>query len=163
MGIDPGKYGAVGVITDHLDGALEVSVCDTPIKTNRQGKKECDDALMAAMLFPYRNGRAIAFLENVHSMPGEGVSSSFKFGTGFGMWRGILSAYKIPYSLVSPQSWRAKVMPGRKGGKELSLERCRELFPGYKNLFTRAKDDGRADALLIAEYGRMITNNGGDR
>ena len=44
--------------------------------------------------------------------------------------------------------------------KAMSLERARRLFPGLASKLKRKKDDGRADALLMAEYCKRIYNSG---
>ena len=46
-----------------------------------------------------------AIIERVHSMPGQGVASTFKFGTNYGQWLGILATLHIPYILVTPHKW----------------------------------------------------------
>jgi hypothetical protein len=46
---------------------------------------------------------------------------------------------------------------GRAAGKDASRMRAMELFPSKAELFKRAKDDGRADAALIAYW--YITKN----
>lgn len=48
-------------------------------------------------------------LEDVHAMPGQGVTSMFSFGCNFGIIRGVLAALKIPYRRERPQSWQKKV------------------------------------------------------
>jgi len=48
----------------------------------------------------------IAILELVHSMPGQGVVSTFKFGYNYGMWHGFLSSALKETYLVSPQKWQ---------------------------------------------------------
>ena len=48
----------------------------------------------------------IAILEWVHSMPGQGVVSTFKFGYNYGMWNGFLASASKETMLVSPQMWQ---------------------------------------------------------
>ena len=62
----------------------------------------------------------------------------------------IMSAYKIPLTIVTPQIWQKSA--GVRGGKDGSRQRASELFPNYAGLFVRKKDDGRADAALMAWY-----------
>jgi crossover junction endodeoxyribonuclease RuvC len=38
--------------------------------------------------------------------------------------------------------------------KDAARMRACQLFPSAANMLERKKDDGRAEALLIAEYGR---------
>jgi len=46
----------------------------------------------------------LAIVEKVHSMPGQGVSSTFKFGKGYGLVLGILGALAVPIELTTPQA-----------------------------------------------------------
>lgn len=89
-----------------------------------------------------------AYLEQVHSMPGQGVASSFKFGQGYGGLEMALIAAGIPFERVTPQKWQKALGCLTGGDKNVSKRRAQELFPSIK--FTHAT----ADAALIAEYGR---------
>jgi hypothetical protein len=61
----------------------------------------------------------------------------------------------FPSTYVTPAAWTKSV--GRAAGKDASRMRAMELFPSKAELFKRAKDDGRADAALIAYW--YITKN----
>ena len=93
-----------------------------------------------------------AYLEQVHSMPGQGVASSFKFGQGYGALEMALTAAGIPFERVTPQKWQKALGCLTKGQKNVSKRKAQELFPSMK--ITHAT----ADALLIAEYGRRINS-----
>jgi crossover junction endodeoxyribonuclease RuvC len=93
-----------------------------------------------------------AFLEGVNAMPKQGVSSTFKFGTNYGFWQGILAANKIPFERVYPLKWQTYLNCRTGGNKNISKARAQELFPDLT--ITHAL----ADALLIAEYGRRKIN-----
>jgi crossover junction endodeoxyribonuclease RuvC len=91
-----------------------------------------------------------ATIEQVSAMPGQGVSSMFSFGDSFGSVRGILAAFKIPLYRVTPARWKhAMELTG--AAKDASISKVMERYPGTR---LRKKDDGIADAVLIAEYGR---------
>jgi len=87
-------------------------------------------------------------LEKVHSMPGQGVASSFKFGQGFGHLEMALTSAKIPFTYVTPQKWQKELGCLTGGNKNVSKSRAQQLFPHIK--CTHAV----SDALLIAEYCR---------
>src|SRR5258708_3687822 len=153
IGIDPGLSGAVIAINEN--GELEAFE-DTPTITLTTGKKSRTNyspSEMAASLRQYKDKSHHVFLESVHSMPGEGVSSVFNFGKGFGIWIGILAALEMSYTLVIPQAWKKSIMQG-KGDKDASRLRALELFPNLLSILSRKKDHGRAEALLLAEFGR---------
>jgi len=149
IGIDPGVTGAVAIIS-----RSGVGLYDTPtalVKVGKTARTEYMPAEMAALLRGERN--AHVFIEKVGAMPGQGVTSMFGFGKGFGLWLGILSALEIPYTLVTPQAWKKLMMSGM-ADKDAARTRAQQLFPGAAAALSRKKDIGRADALLIAEYGR---------
>lgn len=94
------------------------------------------------------------FIERQSARPGQGVSSMFKLGVNYGLVKGIVAAKLLPIHIVTPQKWRGAchVRPGKDG----SRARAQQLFPMYADLFSRRKDDGRADAALIAFYGAVF-------
>jgi crossover junction endodeoxyribonuclease RuvC len=95
------------------------------------------------------------FLEKVSAMKGQGVTSMFSFGTNYGTWLGIIAAFHFPYTLVTPQAWKKAMMEGMdKSNDDGDRQRALQLFPEMGVHLARKKDDGRADALLICEYGR---------
>ena len=163
IGIDPGLDGAVAAI-DGCDGTVQFF--DTPTLEVTGGKKTrrvYDVGAMAGCLrkfgdedFVHRH--CVCAVESVHSMPDQGTASSFTFGMGFGMWQGILSALKMPYTLVPPQRWKKAMMDGMGKEKDASRVVAMRLFPNA-DLHLK-KHHGRADALLLAEYIRRNEEGG---
>lgn len=152
-GIDPGLSGAIAFI----NGNIVVHCLDTPTLRLQSGKKTRQHFDLQAMRRILAAGAIDhAFLEAVHSMPSQGVVSSFQFGMGFGMWQGLLAALGIPYTLVSPQRWKKAMLADMGAEKSASRLRAGQLFPACAEQFARVKDDGRAEAVLIAEYGRRV-------
>ena len=153
IGIDPGLSGAIAI----LDGNV-VELFDVPSTKITKGKTSKTDYLpyeMAATLRRYwlPNGNVHVFIEKVHAMPGQGSVSMFRFGEGYGLWLGIIAACGYPVTKVTPQAWKKLIMAGM-GDKDAARTRAQELFPEKMGELSRKKDIGRADALLIAEYGR---------
>lgn len=149
LGIDPGLSGALAFY-DTVEQSVEV--IDMPVmELVRNGKKKRE--VSAQSLANHIAGRKIsgAFLERVNAMTGQGVTSVFSFGRSLGIVEGILAAYDIPTTLVTPQAWQKAV--NQRAGKDGSRERAMQLFPAQVDLFQRKKDDGRSDASLIAYYG----------
>lgn len=150
VGIDPGASGAIAFF-DPKAGTLDVH--DMPVmEIERSGKtkREISPTLLANILHD-DFGHNIVWIEKVGAMPGQGVSSMFQFGRGVGMIEGVIAAEGLSLNYVTPQAWQKAV--GVRGGKDGSRLRAVELFPKYANLFARKKDDGRAEAALIAWYG----------
>lgn len=100
----------------------------------------------------------LVFIERVHSMPKQGVASSFNFGMGYGLWQGIVAGLGWPMELVTPQQWMKVMMTGQLKGKDAGRGRAMELWPEAVEQFKRVKDNGRADAALLAEFGRRTYN-----
>lgn len=149
IGIDPGLSGAIAFY-DTVEQTVEV--VDMPVlELVRNGKKKRE--VSAQALANQLAGRKVhsAFLERVNAMAGQGVTSVFSFGRSTGIVEGVLAAYDIPTTLVTPQAWQKAV--SQRAGKDGSRERAMQLFPAQADLFQRKKDDGRSDAALIAYYG----------
>ena len=141
IGIDPGYSGGIALITSR--GAEAVRMPDTERDTWEQ-------------LEYWVSGSAftVAAIEKVHSMPKQGVASSFKFGTSYGGLRMALIASKVSFVLVTPQKWQKALGCLTKGDKNVTKVRAQELWPHIK--VTHAI----ADALLIAEYLRQTWQPG---
>lgn len=90
-------------------------------------------------------------LERQQAMPRQGVSSTFKIGQRFGEFRGILAALGLPWVEVRAVEWK-KAMGLSGKDKNAARAMAQQLFP--KVSFERVKDHGRAEAFLLAEYGR---------
>ena len=145
LGIDPGKSGAACLMGEH----------GTIIKTIRFDQTEHDvsEELIAELeLYGRRNEieSLHAYIEKVHAMPKQGVSSTFKFGKQYGFILGLLTAYKIPFEFVTPQKWQKYMGCLSHGDKNVTKSKAQQLFPKIKIIHAIA------DAILIAEYGRRI-------
>ena len=151
MGIDPGLSGAVAL---YDPGTGDLTIVDMPtVEVARGGQKKTDNSPQALSHQIAAGYATQAFLERVGAMPGQGVTSMFSFGRSVGIVEGILAALDVPVTIVTPQAWRKKVVV--REGKDGSRERAMQLFPRQAAMFARKKDDGRADAALIAYYGSL--------
>lgn len=144
IGIDPGQSGAVAII------GKTASVYDytTPADLAQV-------LVRHVRIDPWNIHACHAYIEKVGAMPKNGAVSMFKFGRNVGEWYGMLAALGIPFTEVTPQAWKKHHGLIRKD-KNASITRACQLFPQLADQMTRAKDDGRAEALLIADYGRSI-------
>lgn len=153
LGVDPGARGALAVMD--LQGQL-LRVIDMPaveMKVGAAMKMRVSPELLAHELSPYW-GEAHAWVEQVTAMPGQGVSSMFAFGESFGIVKGVLAGRNIKIGMVTPGKWK-KAMEVN-ASKDGSRARALQLWPNFAEAFKRVKDDGRAEAALIAEYGRRL-------
>ncbi|MCF7992243.1 MAG: hypothetical protein K9M02_17525 [Thiohalocapsa sp.] len=76
----------------------------------------------------------------------------FAFGRAAGVAEGVIGALALPMVLVTPQTWkrRARLLGKDKdAGRALALG----LFPEVAADLARKRDQGRADALLLAYFG----------
>jgi hypothetical protein len=149
LAIDPGLTGALAF---YFPGENAVSAEDMPV-----AGKDVDAATLAARIAQMKPD--VAIVELVASRPGQGVSSVFKFGCGYGMVRGVIAASGVPLHLVSPSKWKRHF--GLDADKEKSRALALRFWPTRSDLFKRKRDDGRAEAALLARY--FAETNGGAR
>ena len=151
LGIDPGLTGAFAFLnTEDMTITLE----DMPIvEVLRNGSRK--NEVLPAGVANAVAGKGIkhAFLERVGAMPGQGVTSVFSFGRSTGILEGVLAAYEIPTTIITPQSWQKAAAV--RDGKDAGRLRAAQLFPASSTCFQRKKDSGRADAALIAWTGHQ--------
>jgi crossover junction endodeoxyribonuclease RuvC len=154
IGIDPGISGAISVFSWETQNLLEVIDMPTlEVDSGKTKKRHISASGLRVILVCFLDSHVV--IERVGAMPGQGVSSMFNFGRSAGIIEGVVAALQIPHTYVTPVIWTKDV--GRAAGKDASRMRAMELFPSKAELFKRAKDDGRADAALIAYW--YITKN----
>jgi crossover junction endodeoxyribonuclease RuvC len=145
VGIDPGLRGGVAGLD--LERRI-LWATETPV-VKEKDKLEYDIARIAALLRAAKPDLVV--LERVHSMPRQGVASTFLFGMGFGILRGIIGTLDLPIRLVAPQTWKAKLQIT--ADKETSRNRASELFADCRHFWKLKKHDGIAEAALLAHFG----------
>lgn len=144
MGIDPGLNGGIAFLGD---GLLTFPM---PTKKRANGKTEIDAKALFRIIRPYHQKIKIAAIEKVHSMPGQGVASTFSFGQGYGAALAVLEIFGFPTMRLSPAVWKSALNLNR--DKRASLAMARNLWPSNSEDFKRLKDDGRAEAALMAYF-----------
>jgi crossover junction endodeoxyribonuclease RuvC len=116
-----------------------------------KGKSEVDRTALARVIDASSTSITHCFLEQVGVRPGEGTVGAFSFGKGYGMLLGILAANFVPLSLITPAVWKkAMQCPG---DKDQARARASDVLPRHADKWLRKKDDGRAEAALLAVYG----------
>jgi len=156
IGIDPGLDGAIAVFEDNF----LTHVCPMPIlkSTGKKIIRSLDMREIKDKLDMLREHQEIlVVIEKVHSMPKQGVASTFKFGLGYGQIQGICVGLGIPFILVTPQQWKKVVLNGYgwKGDKTASIRYVQQKYINLdlkKTEKCRTPHDGKADAVCIAEY-----------
>lgn len=151
IGLDPGAVsGAYGVLT--RDGRY-VACGDLPTTPlGRAGRLQVSPPLLAALLRALGPPDTLAaVVEAAQPMPRQGVSSSYRYGTAYGILLGVLGALGIPYTTVAPARWKRAV--GLGPHKDAARTRALQRWPAAAAQLTRQRDHGRAEALLLAAYG----------
>ena len=90
-------------------------------------------------------------IEAVASRPGQGMASSFAFGRAVGGVEAVLAALGPPVTHVTPAAWKKRA--GLTSAKADSLALARLRF-GAREEFRLKRHEGRAEAALLALYGR---------
>jgi len=134
IGIDPGKNGGIAFIPESGD-AWAIKMPET--------LSDIWDAVFDTLGYDH-----FAILEQVHSMPGQGVTSCFTFGEGYGALQMMLTGLQIPFAKVTPQKWQKALSCSTGGDKNVSKRKAQELFPSIKVTHCIA------DALLLAYYAK---------
>lgn len=106
----------------------------------------------------------IAVLEKSQAMPSQGVCSMFNYGMRYGILKGLLEALDIQTRQVVPRTWKKYMFDDKEDrrNKAASVRECLRIFPRAQLIPERCRkpSDGIAEALLIAEYERLINLEG---
>lgn len=147
LGVDPGIHGALALIdTDEWF----LAITDMPKEPGVGGKNSVSATLTSRLI--RAAGSDYSFIESVFSSPQMGVVSAFAFGRARGILEGACAATSA-LELPRPQEWKASTKTPK--DKNQARSRAIQLFPQHAHLFARVKDDGRAEAALIALYGAL--------
>ncbi len=148
IGIDPGASGGIAAIRHDGIG----------VWADAWKWEDCYEAHMTLHRIinkGIKKRSAEAWLENVHAFPTDGRSSAFKFGMNFGMWRGLLEANMIKYTLVTPQLWMNEYLDDGEKLPKIKKEKKQQLKEWSIEIAKKLQYDKRvtlktADAILIA-------------
>lgn len=151
LGIDPGLTGGLALIHAPPIPRQLLTIIDLPP----------DPKDLATTLDMYAQSIRFAVVEKVGAMVytnkfgekrGQGAKSSFAFGKGYGLLLGTMTALSIPFFEINPSVW--KILLGLSSNKAKSIQKAKELYPESASFLTLKKHDGRAEALLLAHFGR---------
>lgn len=158
MGIDPGLTGALAVF--NTDGSIR---CESlPVMQNAKAaekgrnRQHLNPQGLAFALRPYMGHRCMVYLEYTQAGM-KGALANYSLGHSSGVIMGVLASLGLPYELVRPQEWKAAFQL-LKQKKDASRTVAQQLFPHVD--LSKVKDEGRAEALLIAEWGRRQMKEG---
>ena len=149
LGVDPGATGALAMLDTDLDALVLADMPSALVRTGKARRRQVSETWLADLVRTYEPD--CAWVERVHSLPGQGVTSSFSFGLAYGLVRGVLAALQVPATFVTPNEWKRALHLGA-DKNEARLIAAR-LFPANAQSFVRVSDDGRAEAALLAWFG----------
>lgn len=156
IGIDPGKTGGISVLLP--EEFVEPRVRIFPMPPTEKGISE----IFKDIVDPGNSSptKIQALIEQVHAFPGQGVTSMFTFGQGYGFLRGCLVSFGIPFIEVTPQKWMG-YFGFKKEKSELPKEYKKRILQKAQNMFPNSSVAlSTADSLMIAEYLRQTYNKG---
>ena len=142
LGVDPGLSGGLALLvrdTGKLLWAEAMPVLRNTVPT-------VDVRQLSHLLTGAHD--VFAYVERAQAFPRMAASSVFNYGVIFGSILTALADVGIGYELVSPAVWKRKA--GLTADKRGSLDRVAQLYP---TLALKRKDDGLAEAILIARHG----------
>ena len=152
LGIDVGHDGA---LVFYRDGRWTVVDMPTIGNGKKRQKRELNCAAIYALLREHGPIKH-AYIEHAGAMPRQGVASMFSFGRTFGALQMALAALDIPHTIVTSRAWKKAAGIPSGADKEAGRRRALQLFPGEVANLARAKDHGRADAMLLAHFGPTL-------
>lgn len=173
IGIDIGYSGAVGIVS--LEGTTQ-AVYDMPVQTvqsikkgKTKNKNYLDEHEILSMISEFCSrgvfDKVVFFVEKQLTMPGmKGAMAHIEQGKQYGAIRMLVRCVqffmekhytvKISIEELTAKEWQAHFRIG-KDTKGDSVRIAEGLFPNISFRGGRGgAKDGRADAMLIAEYGR---------
>jgi crossover junction endodeoxyribonuclease RuvC len=150
LGIDPGMGGALAI----YHSTETPKLWDMPKAID--GGIDPKELASLVEIIAFSAPSITAVVERVSSMPRQ--AGAFAFGLSTGIIHGCLASRGIPFELVSPSVWKAKMGLTKFPDETYAQNKTRaralatQLFPALASQFNRVKDDGRAEALLLAVY-----------
>jgi crossover junction endodeoxyribonuclease RuvC len=159
VGIDCGVHGAIARLDRFMrDGNFVLNIEDMPtlkIKKRKGQPSQIDVPQLARIIDEMTCGADLIVIEQAQMIPGTGqISQVAQQWKNFGLAYGMAASSFRRVELVQPSQWkRALHCPRDKDG---ARQRASQLLPQHAGLWKLKKDDGRAEAALLAFYGGML-------
>ena len=158
VGIDPGQTGAISAIEP--GGAL-IAVVDMPVLAGEPDPLEVYATLEALG----RPEQLFVALEEPFANPRGSSQSQMTQGIGYGILLGVVGSMSLRHERIRPADWKkelhlpmsTKLTHAQK--KANSRQKASQLWPEHADKWAKANQDGRAEALLIAECLRRRAGN----
>lgn len=160
IGVDPDVSGALALLKSDNSGCT-AEVFDSPfvqvsVGKTRRRRLDARSIVQLVQSFDAPIGTT-AYLEQSTPFPQDGKQGWWSGGFGYGLWIGILVASGFSVVPVPSNVWKKEFeLAGSRTSKDGSRELAARLFPNLSPMLKRKKDHGRAEALLIAAYGKGL-------
>jgi len=150
IGIDPGIQGGIAYFNSLTNEYNAIQMPTT--------RKQVSDYLKELK----KGGECFAAIEKCSAMPGQGVSSMYKFGKGCGEILGICTALDFIIIEPTPQIWKKIILEGTDKSKEAAIRVSENLYPKINLIPNRCRkpQDGMADAICLMHYAKIKNNIG---
>ena len=150
VGVDPGLSGALAF----YEGGM-ILIRDMPTRqdfVNRKLRNVIAERALVDLLRERTQPGDILVIEQVSGMPGQSGPAAFTFGYGVGVVTAAALSAGLTLERVHPSTWKA-ALGLKTADKSAARALAAKQFPTSAHLFARVKDDGRAEAALIAWWG----------
>lgn len=154
-GIDPGLSGAIALM--RLDDVGPLEILDMPtfqVMVNGKKRRRFDLTALARWFDLHAKDIKEVVLENPQARPAMNSASVFGLGFSVGVAQAMVSAHFVPIRLVAPAAWK-KAM-GLTADKDATRMIASQRLPTSAHLWPNKGHDGRAEAALLALYGKRF-------
>jgi crossover junction endodeoxyribonuclease RuvC len=145
LSIDPGLSNGLAFLDQHADLLFATEI----VPIGEGARKRLPLASLVELIEQYGIARAV--VEDVAAMPGQGITSAFRFGRATGSFEGVLSALKIPTTFIRPAIWKKPLGiagASKEGARCLALQR----WPEAAHFFPLKRHHNRAEAALLGAF-----------
>lgn len=154
IGIDPGRNGGICGLTN---GKINIIDKMPPNPADMWGYF-IDDLGVPMIISQNRKENIHVFIEDVHSMPTDGVKSAFTFGRGLGWFDMLFARFDIHPERILPRDWQSLYGLHRDNtGEESKYNYKKRILAFAKDVVPKDQEKNitlaTCDAFLIALYG----------
>jgi hypothetical protein len=158
VAIDIGLTGAVAAMDSHgTYSVADIPTEEIPNAGLRMVKRRVSAVGLRDMLRTLvpPGEVALALIEDVHAGMGPGAAARSSLDLNRGRIEAVLELQRFEVKAIQPGTWkRFYGLTGK--DKRDNLDKARVLFGQALHMLKRQKDHNRADALLMAHYGRQV-------
>lgn len=163
VGIDPGLPVTIGVINAETGAPVayyegEQVATQHHVAKQKAARWENNPILITTLLEDCMQQQSIqcVVIERVGPMPTDGLVTACLFTGSMYLCMGICAGLGVPIERPTPPQWKKAMKLSGNGEdlKELSRRKAISLWPKQAKWFNFKKHHNRAEALLLAEWGR---------